>query len=310
MLGPVPLPTLVGWMDELSNWGRWGDEDELGTLNLVDRTATLRGHACVSDGTTVGLGRRIAPGHTAEHEMTAPPLHHMLRAGEAAGAGMVTASDWLGLEFHGFAVTHVDAPSHVFWDGRMYQGRPAELVSTRHGATAGSIERMGDGVVSRGLLVDVPASRGVEWLEPAEAVGPDELHAILRAASLEPAPGDVLLVRTGLGRRRAELGPHGALTAGNPGLHPSCLPWLHEHGIAILGSDGVNDAMPSAHPGMRMPIHVVGLVAMGLWLIDNADLEGIAELCAASGRWEFLLALAPLRIKHGTGSPVNPIAVM
>ena len=167
-----------------------------------------------------------------------------------------------------------------------------------------------DGVVSRGVLLDIPRARGARWLEPGDRVRRAELEAAERAASLRVEQGDVLLVATGRDARRAALGPWDPVGVGLAGLHPDCIPWLHERRIAVLGSDGVSDPLPaSGVPGWPIPVHQCCLVAMGVHLLDNLALAELAEACAARRRYEFLFVVAPLRVEGGTGSPVNPLAI-
>jgi kynurenine formamidase len=219
------------------------------------------------------------------------------------------ASEFIGMVFHGFTVTHVDSPAHFFWEGQLYNGRSCNLVTSREGATVESIELLHDGVVSRGVLLDVARTRGVRWLGPGEGVMPEDLEAAEQAAGLRVEAGDILVVRTGYYGRRLAEGPVNPGTAGSPGPHAALLPWLKERGVAVWGSDTHNDVTPTPYPAMGHPFHIGALVGQGLWLIDNMNLEDIARACAERNRWEFMLTLAPLRLRNVTGSPVNPIAL-
>jgi kynurenine formamidase len=216
-------------------------------------------------------------------------------------------ADYFAIASHGFATSHIDALCHIFHEGKLYNGYPSEAV-TAHGATKLGIHRLLDGIVTRGVLLDIPALRGVDALEPGQPVFPEDLEAAEEQAGLTVRPGDALLVRTGRWRWRAA---HGAWDAGQlaAGLDASCLPWLRERDVAALGSDGVSDVLPSRVGGVGMPIHTVVIVAMGVHLLDNLDLEALATACAEESRWEFLLTVAPLVIRRGTASPVNPIAL-
>jgi kynurenine formamidase len=171
-----------------------------------------------------------------------------------------------------------------------------------------SIELRQDGVVSRGVLLDVARLRGVDWLEPGDGILPGELEAAEAAQGVRVEEGDILLVRTGHLHRRNEEGPR-PLAGGWPGLSAACLPWLRERGVAVLGGDPVSDVVPSGFPSMPQPLHQIGIPHMGLWLLDNCNMEELTHACQERGRWEFLFTIAPLRIQYGTGSPVNPIAV-
>ena len=171
------------------------------------------------------------------------------------------------------------------------------------------MEAVRDGIVGRGVLLDIPRLRGKSWLEPDEAVFPEDLEAAGQACGVEVGTGDILLCRFGMIARRDALGPSKEVFAHRPGLHAACAPWLHRRQVAALGSDTAQDLFPSGYPSLRAPLHQVGIVAMGLSLIDNCDLEALAATCERLGRWEFMLTLGPLRIENGTGSPVNPLAI-
>jgi kynurenine formamidase len=212
--------------------------------------------------------------------------------------------------FHGYSVTHLDALSHYFWDGTMYNGRPAAKVTSAQGATVHAMSALPDGVTTRGVLLDVARVREVRWLEPGEGVFPDDLEAAEQLAGVRVEAGDAVLLRTGYGARKHERGPDDVRAVGRAGWHAACLPWLHERDVALIGCDTAQDVHPSGYPSMRSPVHAIGIVAMGLWLLDNCDLEELAATCERLGRHEFQLQLAPLRIAGATGSPVNPIALL
>jgi kynurenine formamidase len=305
-------PDLLAQLDRYavtaSNWGRWGADDQLGTLNLLTPARRQAAAGLVAAGTCVSLGRRI--GGAPQPDDPQPPLQLMKAAGEAAPArGGSHASDWIGLAPHGFAVTHVDAFSHQFFDGTMYNGQPASLVTTRTGAGAGSVEAFAGGIVGRGVLLDLPAAQDRGWLDPGEYVRPADLDAAA-ARQAEVRPGDILLIRVGRDARAVQHGRTDPVTAGLPGLSADCLPWLREHDVALLGSDGVSDQMTPGGAPHPMPVHAGALTLLGLPLLDNAWLEDLAAVCAAEGRREFLAVICPLRLRRATGSAVNPVAVL
>ena len=302
------------YLKTLSNWGRWGSSDDLGTINLITPAKRLAAARLVRDGVSVTCARPIATDIAAD--TTFPPVRFMVDSGEGRDTASPErqiqrrgASEFIGMVFHGFSITHVDAPSHYFWDGQLYNGRSCNLVTSREGATVASIETLRDGVVSRGVLLDVARARGGRGVPGGEGVMPEDLEAAERAAGVRVEPGDILLVRTGYYGRQVADGAVSPMQAGSPALHVACCPWLRERGVAMVGSDTHNDVHPPPYPAMGNSFHVVCLVAMGLWLIDNANLEELARACAERGRWEFLLTIAPLRLKNVTGSPVNPIAL-
>jgi kynurenine formamidase len=216
-------------------------------------------------------------------------------------------ADYFALAPHGYATSHIDALCHIFHEGKIYNGFSAETI-TAHGAGKLGIHHLRSGVVTRGVLVDIPAVRGVEALVPGEPIFPEDLEAAENATGVKIGRGDVLLVRTGRWRWRELQGPW-APHEGMAGLDASCLAWLHEREVAVLGSDGVSDVMPSRVDGVPMPIHSVAIVAMGIHLLDNLDLDELSLACTEDTRWSFLLVVAPLVLKRGTASPVNPIAV-
>ena len=305
----------LGYFQSLSNWGRWGPDDELGTLNHITPEKRLRAATLVRDGVTVTCARTISP--ALAPDVVAQPMRYMVDSGEGyahnekVGPPRSTqyTAEFIGMVYHGNTITHLDSLSHVFYESKMYNGRPAHLVSTRHGATAESIELLQNGVVARGVLLDIPRVRGVPWLEPGDGVMREDLEAAEEAQGVHVEAGDALLIRTGQLRRRIELGPWDIATEGGTGPYVSCLPFCHERSVALVGSDTNNSLPHRGYHQLGNPFHQIGLVAMGLWLLDNANLEDLVRACEERSRWDFLLTIAPLRIEGGTGSPVNPIAM-
>jgi kynurenine formamidase len=212
------------------------------------------------------------------------------------------------MNIHGNADSHIDALCHVAFDGTLYNGVPASAV-TATGAVELSIAVAADGITGRGVLLDVPRSRGVPWLEPGDHVTPDDIAAAERDQGVRIGRGDILLVRVGHRLRRRERGPWDA-AATRAGLHPSVLPLLAERRIAVLGSDSNNDTAPSVADGVEFPVHVLAINALGLMLLDYLEFDQLVPLCEEAGRWSFQCVIAPLRLPTGTGSPVNPIAVL
>lgn len=289
------------------NWDRWGADDERGALNHITGAEVARAAALVREGRTVSLSRNFptAPGP----ENPWPAQHHMVIAGDdpciPGMTGLETCTDYIGIAFHGMASSHIDALCHVFAQGRMYGGHPASDVKST-GARRNSIMCARDGIVGRGLLLDVPRAQGVAYVEAEHMVTVAELEAAESALGVKAGKGDLLVIRLGRDVRRNARGDQLV-----PGLHPSVAAWLHAREVALLGGDGVHDPIPpcQAHPDWAMPLHMIGLAGMGLHLLDNLDLEPLAATCAELSRWEFQLVCAPLRIEGGTGSPLNPIAI-
>ena len=296
-----------------SNWGRWGEDDQLGTLNLITPQKRLKAAHLVKEGIAVGCASPISKEVAADSPNPAP-IHLMMQTGEAcfapgADPGQRYASiDFFGLAYHSLSITHIDALCHIFWQGKMYNGRPAEAVTARDGAKEHSIEALKDGVVTRGVLLDITRIRGKEWLEEGDAVFPQDLEAAEEAQGVRIEEGDALCLRLGWQRRRNQMGPATKGTA-RPGLHAATIPWLHQRGVALVASEAANDVQPSGYPKLEIPIHQVGIVGMGLWLIDAANFEELAQRCVALKRWEFLFTFAPIRFPGMTGSPLTPLAV-
>jgi kynurenine formamidase len=304
---------VIKMISSLSNWGRWGNDDELGTINLVTPETRKRAAALVRDGVPVSCARPIVT-NAITADTTFQTLRFMVDSGEGRDHDSPErilarrgASEFIGMVFHGYTITHVDTPAHYFWQGKIYNGRSCNLITSREGARAESVDLLRDGVVGRGVLLDVAARKG-RWLEAGEGVMPEDLEAAEKAQHVRVEPGDILLIRTGYYARRRE-SPRNPRKDGSPAAHVACMPWFRERDIAMLGTDTHNDVSPATHPGLGNVVHIVGLVGMGLWLIDNANLEELATACVARKRWEFMLTIAPLRLEGVTGSPVNPIAL-
>jgi len=303
-------------LDELylavRTWGRWGADDQRGALNHL--TDAHRAHAAtlVRSGQAVSLAHDLATVPSAETPF--PAQHHMLASGDARDAtglpGYEACGDWVGTQVHGLGITHIDALCHMFVRGEMYNGRPATEVRS-DGAVRNTIMTLADGLVGRGVLLDVPRVRGVEWLDGDDAVTVADLEAAEQASGVVVGTGDLLLISTGRdARRRAADGRLNPM-AGLAGLHPECLRWLHDREVSVLGSDGISDRMPArTGDDWPFPIHQIGITGIGLHLIDNLHLEPLAAACAEQARWELLLTVNPLRIPGGTGCPVNPSAVL
>lgn len=312
---PPSEEEVLEYFESLSNWGRWGEDDQAGTLNHITAEAKRRGAAAVRHGVSVSCAWELdtSPGGLERNTMA------FRTAGEApAGMGVPgqeqarwgSSGEHLCFTFHGVLHTHVDSLCHIFWDGRMYNGRPAEMVTREGGASWGAVTAAATGMVTRGVLLDIPSARRVPWLETDEAVYPQDLEAAERKQGLRVEAGDAVLLRTGYGRRRHDgnAPANDPTNMGHAGWHASCLPWLQDRQVSYIGADTANDAMPSGYPGVFFPVHAVGITAMGLWLLDNCDLEACAATADELQQWDFQLAVCPLRMSGVSGSPVNPIA--
>jgi kynurenine formamidase len=292
--------------DRVSNWGRWGPDDERGTLNYLTPERVAAATRLAEGGRTVSLSRALNT--QVEADNPEPADHHMTLLGARQHPdGLGFAKDYIGVDYHNDSHSHLDALSHVSFQGKLYNDNPSDSV-TDDGAALGTVEVMKDGLVGRGVLVDVPRLRGTDWVEPGEHVLPADLERAERDHGVTIHEGDILLVRTGHGRRLDEVEGWDPANA-KAGLHPSCAVFLADRRVAVLGCDGNNDTAPSTTEGVGFPIHVLSLNAMGMPLLDYLLLEELAAICGQAARWEFLFVAAPLRISGGTGSPLNPIAV-
>jgi kynurenine formamidase len=293
---------------EVANWGHWRERPEAGALHFITAERIIAAAGLVRRGVTVSLGRTlntqrgIGNPEPAHHEMT------MLTDVDIGSGSLRFAKDYVGVDYHNEGHSHIDALCHVAYDGMLYGGIPDAKVTSR-GAAAGAIDLLRDGLVGRAVLLDIPRVRGVRWLEPGEHVFPDDLDGAERAQGVSVEAGDILLVRTGHARRLSEVTPWDT-SKRKAGLHPSAARFLADRRVAALGSDGNNDTAPSATEGVAFPIHVLAINAMGIHLLDYLQFEDLVPLCEAAQRWEFLFVASPLRIVGGTGSPVNPIAIL
>jgi kynurenine formamidase len=292
---------VVGLFGSCSNVGRWGPDDELGTLNLITPRVRLEALRGVRSGRVVSLGAELMVDRSRQ-----APSSVELRPRYSP----VDAHDDLTLRVHGFEVTHLDAPGHVFFEGRAWGGRRRDDVARADGLAFASIAPLGQAaIVTRGVLLDVASARGVAHLEPGEGIGVEDLEAAERLAGVTVRPGDAILIRSGHASRMAaegaahdEAGPHA-------GVLPETLPWLRARDVAVYSGDCI-ELRPSGYPRVTMPLHQVGLVAMGLCILDVPDVEALATACRDEGRSDFALVVAPLRIPGGTGSAVNPLAIL
>ncbi|MDK9495618.1 cyclase family protein [Streptomyces katrae] len=293
--------------EAVRTWGRWAaGAAGRGAWNGVTADHVRGAAALVRSGTVVPLGRPwdTAPGP----DNARPALHHMTDLGDVEEPEPSAYKDFLGADYHGKSVSHLDALSHIGYRGRLYDGRAAREEAGAGGARFGSVAALGP-LVTRGVLLDLPAVLGVPWLEPGHAVRAGDLLAAEEALGVRIGEADAVLLRSGRFRRRRELGPWDPGT-GSAGWHVDALPLLAERGVALLGADGDSDVRPSPVEGLHSPVHALALTAMGVPLLDNLDLEALSAACAGAGRHAFMLVVSPLNVPGGTGSPVNPVAVL
>lgn len=299
---------------QLSNWGRWGEDDRIGTLNHItpERTAAaahaVRSGRIVSlglplsnQGIQVGLGGRVNP----IHMMSLTPPDFADRPDR-----MIVADDAVFLPLQ--SVTQWDGLGHVGYDDLLYNGVPAHSITTGAGSATLSIDQIATaGVAGRGLLLDIARLRGKDRLDAGETITAADLDAALAAQACDTMPGDILIVRTGWIRCFTHEGDAAAYWNGEPGLTLDCARWLHEREIAALASDNWGiEAMPANDSAFEMPVHCVLIRDMGMTLGEVFVLDELAEACAAQGCWSFFFTAPPLLVKGGVGSPLTPLAIL
>ncbi|MFI9048318.1 cyclase family protein [Streptomyces sp. NPDC053427] len=291
--------------EAVRTWGRWTPADR-GAWNRVTPERVRRAAALVRSGTVVPMARPwdTAPGP----DNIRPALHYMSDLGDVEALEPSVHKDFLAVDYHGKAVSHLDALSHIAYRGDLYDGRAARELIDSGGARFGAVSALG-ALVTKGVLLDLPAVSGCAWLEPGRAVHAEDIVGAEEALGVTIGEGDAVLLRTGSLRRRQELGAWNP-DAASAGLHVDAMPLLAERGIALLGGDGDSDVRPSPVDGLHSPVHALAIAAMGVPLLDNLDLEALSAAGAAAGRYAFLFLVAPLNVPGGTGSPVNPIAVL
>ncbi|HLQ88982.1 MAG TPA: cyclase family protein [Xanthobacteraceae bacterium] len=285
-----------GWKKSLSNWGRWGADDQIGAMNLITPAKRKEAATLVKEGFSVSLASDADTVKAVDNPF--PYEHEMLAIG----------NDRFGVRYHGITHTHLDSLAHINDNGVFYNGyKPDRDAVLKGGHQKNSIHNLKNGIFTRGVLLDIPRLKGVPYLEPGTPIYIEDLEAWEQKAGIKVGPGDALWVRTGVWARRKAEGPwlRGRAEGGrSAGLHPSVIPWLKQRDIAILGSDHPQYVSPSNLTGA---VHDFALLYLGVHLFDNADLEALGDAAAARNRWEFLLTSSPLPFRGGTGSPTNPI---
>ena len=299
----VPTKAEVeSYLRDHRNWGRWGDKGSAGAINLITPEKRRTAATLVRSGRTVSLSRPFPV--TPSQENPQPAQHFMMKNDRPGGWG--SATDYYGIRYHGVATTHIDALCHMWNADGMWDGRDPDDTITSSGSTYGTIDQWSDGILTRGVLLDVPKHRGRPYVTLEEPVQGWELDEIVRRSGVTLEPGDAVMVYSG---REAYAQDHNGAWGGGPeraGLHASCLPFIRHNDISILGWD-MMDAQPNEYD-MPWSVHAV-LFTYGVALLDNALLQPLAEACAQEATYEFMLTINPLRVIGGTGSPVNPIAV-
>lgn len=283
-----------------SNTGRWGGDDEMGTLNYITPAKRIAAAAMVKTGDVVSVGRDLAT--TPSKTNTQPVTHIML----FSDANSPSCGDHMAMTPHGMVMTHMDALCHFAFEDRLYNGRTRSGTLTAGGARWGSIHAQRQGVFTRGVLLDVAAARGVSWYEPHEYVTVGDFEAAERRQDVRVESGDAIFVRTGMERMEAEVGEQDVYP--RAGLHAECAEWMHDRQASLYGGDCI-EKLPYPSARFTSAIHMIVLASMGLPILDWPALTDLAATCERLGRWEYLLTTAPLRLRGGTSSPLNPLCI-
>ncbi|HZR79837.1 MAG TPA: cyclase family protein [Candidatus Binatia bacterium] len=305
---------LPDWFHELakrvSNRGRWGADDEIGTLNLITPEATRRGAACVRKGTSFSLALPLCLDgpQTGRIPNRINPLHTMVAintpfTGDPAHCCLSDDVVVMGLQ----AATHWDGLAHASYEGRLYNGFPAASVTAEAGATRCGIEKVRP-IVTRGILLDVARAKGVGRLDAGYPISPADLDDALRTTGLRVLPGDVLLVRTGQ-MEHLRAGDRESYRIPSPGLGVATVEWFHDRDVAAVATDTMPfEVWPGEHADALLPVHLLDLVEMGMTQGQNWVLDELAADCAGDGVYEFLLSATPEPFVGAVGSPVTPVA--
>src|SRR5580765_8456637 len=282
---------------QVKNWGRWGPDDQLGSVNLITGAKRKQAIALAKTGETVSLAHTLL---TEKADDNASPFEHTMLRGNNM--------DRYAIQYHGYAHSHIDALCHFLYKDQTYNGYTRADVNTDKGCAKLGIDNLKQGIVTRGVLLDIPRLKNLPYLEPGTPVFVEDIEAWEKKANVKVSPGDVILLRTGRWARRAKLGPWN-VGRNEAGYHASIAPWLKERGVAFLTSDVAQDVTPSLVPGINLPVHTLAIAALGIDIMDNQDLEAVAQTAARLNRWDFLLVASPVPVTGGTGFPANPLAI-
>lgn len=281
----------------LSNWGRWGSDDQRGTLNLITPENIRLAAGLVKNGKAYSLSVPLE-----QEGPRWPPRQKTWRVTIHSNDPQGFGGSGDALMMHSHSGTHIDALSHIWHEGQMYNGYDGGKHVTSFGATRNSIDNVAH-IIGRGVLLDIPTYKGVEHLSLGEAVTAADLDACAQSQNVDIRSGDIILLRTGWMRLFSQ--DRALFDSGEPGIDESALPWLKEHDIAAIGADNHGVEVMGSIPPDDLPIHRIAIRDLGLYLMENFDLEQMA----ADKAYESFIVIAPLRLTAGAGSPVNPIAI-
>jgi kynurenine formamidase len=282
-----------------SNAGKWGPNDELGTLNYITPAKRIAAAHLVKTGEVVSVGRDLT---TQKSKTNGQPVVHVMSFSKE-GPG---SSDSFTIFPHGMVVTHMDALCHFSWNDQFYNGRKRSETLTASGARWGSIYAQRQGIFTRGVLLDVAAARGVTWYKPDEYVTVADFEAAEKRQRVRVESGDAIFVRTGMERMEMELGEQDIYP--RAGLHAECVEWMHNRQVSVYGGDCI-EKLPYPSESFTSAMHMIVLASMGLPILDWPALTELARTCERLKRWDYLLTTAPLRLPGGTSSPINPLCL-
>ena len=280
---------------QINNWGRWGKDDALGTMNLITDAKRKQAASLVKSGISVSLEHDLLTEESADN-----PAGRFKRV-----VAPNFRTDTYFFQYHGAFVTHQDALCHYTYNDRIYNDRPLNTKDCFPG-----IDQLKNGIVTRGVLIDIPRLKGVPYLEPEDAVYTKDIEAWEKMAGVKVTSGDFVILRTGRWARREKVGPWKAIDAAS-GFDVTVAPWFRARDVALAAGDTTVEIhnVPPVVEGQLTPLHTLFINGLGMPIIDDVDPEALAEICARLRRWDFMVVVAPLRVPHGTGSPVNPIAI-
>ena len=281
---------------QVKNWGRWGADDQLGSINLITAAKRKQALSLAKTGQTVSLVHNPL---TDKADDNASPFEHTMLPG--------FNMDRYAVSYHGYSHSHMDALCHILYKEQTYNGYPRAVVNTDKGCTKLGIDNLKQGLITRAVLLDIPRLKGVPYLEPGTAVYQEDVEAWEKMSGAKIQSGDVILLRTGRWARRDKVGPW-AVGRNAAGFHASIIPFIKARGVAIVGSDAASEVSPSMVDGVGLPVHTLLITALGVNILDNQDLEALSEVAAKLKRWEFMITINPLPVTGGTGSPMNTIA--
>jgi kynurenine formamidase len=281
---------------EVKNWNRWGADDQLGSVNLITPAKRKQALSLAKTGQTVSLAHNPL---TDKADDNASPFEHTMNPG--------FQTDTYRVAYHGYSHSHLDALCHILYKDQTYNGYAKASVNTEKGCTKLGIENLKQGLITRGILIDIPRLKGVPYLEPGTPIYQEDVEAWEKMAGVKIASGDAILLRTGRWARREKVGPW-AVGRNAAGFHASIIPFIKARGVAIVGSDAASEVTPTMVAGVNLPVHTLLITALGINILDNQDLEALAETAAKLKRWEFMITINPMPITGGTGSPLNTIA--